>query len=391
MLNTVSLISPSRSTLKYLKWSYESVRKLYPDVEYCVGDDASDDGTEEWCKEIAAKDKNFKYAVNPGPDRIGHTIFYDQLIENVATRDFVMIWHSDMAALPNMLENMMKYAKSGRVVSATRIEPPLHPDGPEKEIIDCGIEVEEYDESLALSENARLQEKYKDGTTDGIFAPWLMLREDFLAINGHDPLYAPQSKEDSDIFNRFKLAGYRLIQSRDAFCYHMTCRGSRFKDGATRNPNGEVFMKNRETDEWLQQNIRSTRNFIRKWGTMVKHDENLHPIIDNKYDIGLKINNCTSELLIALEPWCSSTFTDLNDVEVSDYIRKEQPNTMYDLSKRIFSRRSDDVLSNDIIIEFDANNITNQNITMISQFPAIIKDSGDVGIGQCIWVETPPV
>ena len=44
----------------------------------------------------------------------------------------------------------------------------------------------------------------------------------------------------------------------------MTCRGSRFADGAKRNPTGEVFMKNRETDEWLQQNHRSTRNFIRK-------------------------------------------------------------------------------------------------------------------------------
>ena len=41
----------------------------------------------------------------------------------------------------------------------------------------------------------------------------------------------------------------------------MTCRGSRFADGAKRNPDGQVFMKNRETDEWLAQNVRSTRNF----------------------------------------------------------------------------------------------------------------------------------
>ena len=46
----------------------------------------------------------------------------------------------------------------------------------------------------------------------------------------------------------------------------MTCRGSRFADGATRNPDGEVFMKNRETSEWLAQNQKATRNFIRKWG-----------------------------------------------------------------------------------------------------------------------------
>jgi hypothetical protein len=32
------------------------------------------------------------------------------------------------------------------VVSATRIEPPLHPDGPEKILMDFGIEPEEFDE-----------------------------------------------------------------------------------------------------------------------------------------------------------------------------------------------------------------------------------------------------
>ena len=82
-----------------------------------------------------------------------------------------------------------------------------------------------------------------------------------------------RSKEDSDIFNRFVLIRYDFIQTWKGFVYHMTCRGSRFKDGAKRNPDGQVFMKNRETDEWLKQNQRSTRNFIRKWGHFVKHDE----------------------------------------------------------------------------------------------------------------------
>ena len=31
-------------------------------------------------------------------------------------------------------------------------------------------------------------------------------------------LYAPQSKEDSDIFNRFVLNGYELIQTWKGFC-----------------------------------------------------------------------------------------------------------------------------------------------------------------------------
>ena len=40
---------------------------------------------------------------------------------------------------------------------------------------------------------------------------------------------SPQSKEDSDIFNRFHLKGYKFVQVWKGLVYHMTCRGSRFK------------------------------------------------------------------------------------------------------------------------------------------------------------------
>ena len=42
----ISFIQPSRNNLKYLKWSYESIRKnggLEPTI--CVADDFSNDGT----------------------------------------------------------------------------------------------------------------------------------------------------------------------------------------------------------------------------------------------------------------------------------------------------------------------------------------------------------
>ena len=56
-------------------------------------------------------------------------------------------------------------------------------------------------------------------------------------------------------------------------------------------------MKNRETDEWLKQNERSTRNFIRKWGHFVKHDSMMMPIIPPKYDIGFVVENCDLHML----------------------------------------------------------------------------------------------
>ena len=372
----ISFIQPSRNNLKYLKWSYNSIRKnLGYRHEICWADDFSDDGTWEWMQEIAEKDKNVKIHRNEGPERLGHTILYDTLVK-MATSDIVMIYHADMYACPGMDEAVLRYLERGKVVSATRIEPPLHPDGPEKVLVDFGIEPEEFEEQKLLEwlESDMEVSKGIGKTTEGIFAPWAIYKDDFLAIGGHDPLYAPQSKEDSDIFNRFILAGYETIQTWQGFVYHMTCRGSRFKDGAMRNPAGKVFMKGRESSEWLAQNLRSTRNFIRKWGHMVNHDQYLKPVISPKYDIGFVVENCDYNMLNELEPWCSKIYI---DTFAEDYIKKEQPDTQFDLNKRIYSIDSDK--TNDIIVRFDAEKLTPQNFQVIINMSKLIADSGEVG------------
>jgi len=376
-MKTISFIQPSRNNLKYLKWSYNSIRKnLGYRHEICWADDFSDDGTWEWMNEIVKKDKNVQIMRNNGPERLGHTILYDKLVD-MATNDIVMIYHADMYACPGMDVQVLRHLQRGKVVSATRIEPPLHPDGPEKILKDFGIEPEEFKElELLKFVDEQLDNTKNDDfeTSSGIFAPWAIYKDDFQSIGGHDPLYAPQSKEDSDIFNRFVLAGYETIQTWKGFVYHMTCRGSRFKDGAMRNPAGQVFMKGRESSEWLAQNLRSTRNFIRKWGHMVKHDEWLKPIVPPKYNIGFVVDNCDYNMLNELEPWCSNIYV---DTFAEDYINKEQLDTQFDLNERIYSIDSDK--TNDIIIRFDAEKLTPDNFQILVNLSEMLQDSGEIG------------
>jgi len=375
-MKTISFIQPSRNNLKYLKWSYNSIRKNLGYVhEICWADDFSNDGTWEWMQEIAKKDKNVKIHRNEGPTRLGHTILYDTLINDYATNDIVMIYHADMYALPGLDKEINKHIKKGVVVSGTRIEPPLHPPGPEKILADYGIEPEEFNELQLLRDLDKFKDKGK--TTEGIFAPWAIMKEDFQSIGGHDPLYAPQSKEDSDIFNRLQLNGCKFVQTWEGFVYHMTCRGSRFADGAKRNPDGQVFMKNRETDEWLKQNHKSTRNFIRKWGHMVKHDALLKPIIPPKYDIGFVVERCNYDMLYELEPWCSTIY--INKIHKDYYLNLEQKNTLFDLSSRVKS--IDDEKTNDIIIEFDLADLTNQHWGIISQLSEILANDEELEVG----------
>jgi len=379
-MKKISFIQPSRNNLKYLKWSYNSIRQnLSKEHEICWADDFSDDGTWEWMQETAKKDGNIKIIRNDGPNRLGHTILYDTLVD-IASNDIVMIYHADMYACPDMDKEVLKHLEPGKVVSATRIEPPLHPDGPEKVLVDFGIEPEEFkeDELFKWLEADKIHSE--DKITNGIFAPWAIYKKDFQDIGGHDPLYAPQSKEDSDIFNRMKLKGYELIQTWQGFVYHMTCRGSRFKDGALRNPAGQVFMKGRESSEWLAQNLKSTRNFIRKWGHMVKHDDLLNPIIPHKYDIGFKAYNCNIDLLRELEPWCSKIYLDYGSDYTHDYKKEEQPNTAFNLQEKIKMYGNADLTRyNDIIVEFDCNKLTAQNFQIIVNLSEMLQDSAEVG------------
>ena len=94
---------------------------------------------------------------NEGPDRLGHTILYDVGVK-MASNGLFIIGHSDMYYAPNFVDNLLnvynennkKYDK-GIIVSETRVEPLLHPPGPEKITLDFGIEPEEFKEQDFLN------------------------------------------------------------------------------------------------------------------------------------------------------------------------------------------------------------------------------------------------
>jgi len=369
----ISIIQPTRNNLKYLKWAYRAIRNNQGDhiVEICVADDASTDGTWEWCQQVLeGGDTHFKCIRNEGPERLGHTILYDRLVNEVASYDKCMIYHADMYLCPGALDEIEKYIQPKTIVSLTRIEPPLHPDGPEKVLADWGVEPEDFNEEEFLKWFSLADGFKGNTTTEGIFAPWAFMKADFQEIGGHDPLYAPQSKEDSDIFNRFQLNGVKFMQTWKGCVYHMTCRGSRF--------NPTLTTPGQNSNEWEAQNVRSSRNFIRKWGHFVKHDPLMKPIVPPKYDIGFIVTNCGFPMLEALEPWCSTIYIkDGYDLIVADYIAREQPNTKFDLLERI--KPYDNEKQNEVLISFDASKLNQQNFQIIQQLPEIIKDSGEIG------------
>ena len=367
-MEKITFCIPSKSNLRYLKTCIPSIRKnaSRPDHDIIIFVDSDDDGTIEWLDEV--KDEyNLSYYVNPD---LGNSLFgigkaYDYCIEK-STTDIFMIFHADMMLGKNADQLAFDHLKTNTVVSATRVEPPLHPNNGEKIIMDFGMWPEEFKDD----EFNDFVDTYKEDThvTDGVFAPWMMYKEEFLNIGGHDEIMH-SCREDSDVFNRLKLAGFTFIQPWNSMVYHLTGRGAGSFDG----------------DEerhrlWQMDMIKSTKEFIRKWGSNVNHTPLMNPIISPRYDIGFIINNASMASLSALETWCTTVYIHDNAGLIEQYISIEQPNTKFSLVDKIL--KYDNEKNNDILVEFDATQINQEDFVVIQQLAEIIKDSGSIGTFQ---------
>jgi GT2 family glycosyltransferase len=363
---SITFCIPSKNNLRYLKNSIASIEKnSIQDNKVIVYVDASSDGTIEWLQA-----NNIKYLLNETDTPKGIAYAYNRCIEAAET-EIVCMFHADMFMGKDFDKHILKHLKPKTVVAGTRIEPPLHPEGKEKIVRDFGMYPEDFAEEAFNSFVQQEQENSKDQVTYGIFAPWACYKSELLEIGLHDESFHSY-QEDSDIFNRMILSGMKCIQSRDALVYHLTCRGGQFQDGVEKVTTDTVFhqMKNN-----------AARNYLRKWGSWVKNDEYQHPVIPPKYNVAFVVNSCNLELLAILEPWCDRIY--INDemgVLQAAYYENEYKNTSYDLRKRVLTVEYNDAKSeNDIVVEFAANQLTQQSFGILQQLPEIIKESGEVG------------
>lgn len=366
-MKKITFCIPSKTNLRYLKTCIPSIRENAhrKDHDIIIFVDSDEDGTIDWLKENESL-YNYKYIINPqlGKSLYGIGKAYDACIEAAET-PIVMIFHADMMLGKDADLHAFKHLKPLSVVCSTRIEPPLHPNAGEKIIMDFGMYPEDFKENEFHTFVEQTQKQYENKTTEGMFAPWMIYREDILSIGGHDPMMH-SCREDSDLFNRFVLNGYSLIQSWDSLVYHLTGRGAGSFDGdPERHAKWKLDMEN------------STKEFIRKWGSNVNHTSMMMPIISHKYNVKFDVQNANKQLLKFLEPWCTNINVDLPLSEIDEYINSEQPNTQTYLKNKINNKDS----NNDIIVKFNANLITNESINFIVKL-AEIFDGNELEIGK---------
>lgn len=347
----------SKNNFRYVKYAIKYIREncYRKDHVIHIGIDGEDTELWDWVIE----------QINNGDDNImvsagkkGIAAIYNDIARKLPT-DFIVIYHADMIAGKDMDYHLYKQWKQGIIVSATRIEPPLHPADPAKIVDNFGLWPEEDVEDGFKKEqfNQFVENNLdNDKLTKGVFAPWLINKEDYWAVGGHDEDLNSHS-EDRDLFNRFLLNGFDFIQPWNSMVYHLTCRGGQFEHA--------ISTENLQTksESWNELAAQNTKKFIRKWGTQPMYDEFQYPIVAPKYNIGLIIYNASTDLVIFLEPYFTTIYT--NNLGQVEGISK-----LKDIN---------DDLTNDIFITVNAEKLTNENIGFLLQLPYILKQSGQIG------------
>lgn len=345
-MNRVSFIIPVVNNFEYTKHIYENLKEYYPDDEIVISDGGSTDETIEYFNQLV--DPNLKFVSN---GKLNLCENYNRGVEH-STTDIVILLHNDMFVPPNFKERVISKLDSNTIMSYARIEPPVFPgEEPGKVVRDFGYDLSTLNKPAIIEFSENYNSVYPGGGYLFIAchkSNWIKMDE---KVFNPPQMWAA----DDDLHLRFRLSNFTLLIS-DAIVYHFVSKTSR------------------ASDSYKQVELNSNRNFIRKWG-----QRNLQSIV--KYNIAYVVKNCTLNLLPVFEPFCDRLYVDDHyGTMIANYIETEQTNTIYDLKTRVLNTNLNDPFNeNDIVVEFDANDVTNNNIYILQQLPEILYEQGEPG------------
>lgn len=278
MKHKISTCINTNNNLGYLKLAIKSVKlnAYYKDQPIIIYAENCNDGTDEWLKENAEKyNLEFYIEKNEIPKGIGGGM--DICVAHAQT-EYVNIIHSDMWIAPNQdLELLKLYDgvdKSERLIASSfRIQPKIFPNDPDYRPGTVFVPIDSFGayhndfDTDTFDEWAKEFSDTNDITVrKGGGAGFFCRTEDYKWIGGNDPLFAPASYDDMDLFIRMQLEGYTFKMTSKSVVWHFSARGSHFRDEAKDNFSSKSNrQKKAENDNALK--------FYHKWGQMPTHDE----------------------------------------------------------------------------------------------------------------------
>lgn len=263
----------SHNNLPYLKIAIESVRKnsFFKDAPFVIQSENSDDGTDEWL-ETHYKEYDIDYYITKSNYPMGIGGGQNFVAQKVET-EYIMFLHADFYVTKDwdkaLLEVMNEHSGEKLWVNSWRVEPQMFPNSqtrPGTIIVPketFGAYHHDFN-SEAFDEWVKLFARDNDESIPkGEGVSGLIKKEHWDEIGGNDPLFAPASYDDMDLFLRMQYAGFKFIQPIKSVVWHFGARGShRLEENGGKSSERQRKAERENIKKWLG-----------KWGALPKFNE----------------------------------------------------------------------------------------------------------------------
>ncbi len=302
------LINTSINELEHIKLLLNSLQLNLDNKKHeiliFIDSDTSSRDTYNYLKSVKKDFFDLKIITHKLPPCIGYSRNNNLLVE-LAKYNIVSYLQSDMVVSPHYDTDVLNQLEPNTILSATRVEPPLHGESDKTITKNFGLHPKDFN----LKEwNIYSPTVKKDKESNYFFAPLTFYKDTWLNIGGYDTLFR-RSREDSDLVQRFIHSGIKLKQTFNAIVYHFTCTTSRGADWFNKqNLKAQNKIKLQEVADQIE-----LKRFIRKWGNFNHGESKLI-----KYNVDLIIKNSTKlplNFILNLEPLFSHIWLDNDNLK----------------------------------------------------------------------------
>jgi GT2 family glycosyltransferase len=294
--------------------------------EVLVFIDSDNEGIREYLRTIKHQFVDLKVVTHKINPCTGYALNNNILVD-LAKYDIVSYLQSDMVIGPHYDTYILNELEENMILSATRVEPPLHGYSDYTITYDLGTDPLEFDMEKWNAYSAIVKTSQE---AEYFFAPITFYKKVWQDLGGYDTQFR-RSREDSDLVQRAMHLGIKLLQTWQANVYHFSCVSSRGKKWFDKS---NTYAQERNVLQSQADQI-ELRRFLRKWGSFNHGQSKLR-----KYDVDLVIttNQDPSDAnvngIMFLEPYVSRVWLDCGCFMRSLHTRK---NAEHQLANKLFN------------------------------------------------------
>ena len=261
------------NNLPYLKIAIRSVREnsYYDKAPFIIHAENCTDGTDRWL--IDNKEKyNLDVYLDKNKVPLGIGGGMNFCADKVET-EYIMFLHSDFYVTKNWdleLYNIFKkYPNQKMWVNSHRVEPNMfnNPSSrPGTVIVDkemCGAYHHDFKDQIFEQWANEFTEMNDFEIPKGEGVSGLIRKKDWDEIGRNDPLFAPASWDDMDLFLRMLNKGFKFVLTSKSMVYHFGARGShRLEENDGKSSTRQIEAERVNAQKWFK-----------KWKAMPKFDQ----------------------------------------------------------------------------------------------------------------------